>query len=81
MFRPINGISNFYQGAIHFSREWVSSVTGDSLTDDSSTSMPPLVKTGSKEEIQASLAKRTDTRTCAWRMHAAETADPEVSAN
>ena len=40
--------------------------------------MRPLVKTGCKRENQASLAKCTDTGTCARRMHAAQTADPEV---
>ena len=68
-------------GVAHFGLEWMSSVTGDSLVNDCTTSLPPLVKTGSRDETQASLAKRTDTRTGAWRMHSTETVDPEVSAN
>ena len=56
-------------------------MTVDTVPDDSSTSMRPLVKTGCKRENQASLAKCTDTGTWAWRMHAARTADPEVGGN
>ena len=57
------------------------SVTMDSVPDDSSPSMRPLVKTGRKGENQASLAQCTDTGTFSRGMHAARTEDPEVGGN